>query len=139
MNESSRFEKMTEDQFNDELERKYREIWGKAHPVFLIGRGWWTLIEEFYEDMNRQYLESKNKEAWLDAFRVIKIQNKLGYLQMYYAVENTQRSSTGSDMDLIKRSLKICEECGKEGEMRPDLDYIQTLCEEHYKKALNRR
>jgi hypothetical protein len=132
MNEASRFEKMTEDQFNDELEEKYPELWPKAHPVFLIGKGWWQLIEEFYEEMNRQYIESEDRSAWLDSFRVIDIKNKLGHLQIYYALTYAKKSSRGSSLDVIKKSQKICEECGKEGSLRPSLDYIQTLCGEHY-------
>lgn len=135
MNKASRFEKMTEDQFNAELEKKHPEIWVKAHPVFRIGRGWWPLIEEFYKAMDQQYLASEDKETWLNSFRVINIKNKLGYLQIYYAVEDAQKSALGSNLDLIKRSQKMCEECGKEGRMRPSLDYIQTLCDEHYEKV----
>jgi len=126
---------MTEDEFNTALEKKYPQLWDKAHPVFRIGRGWWPLIEEFYEAMNQQYLESEDKAAWMNEFRVINIQNKMGYLHIYYAVKDAQKSALGSNLDLIKRSQKICEECGKEGSLRADLDYIQTLCDEHYEKV----
>ena len=93
------------------------------------GAGWHPLIKELLDKL-QAYV---NGFPQLKHFRIVQIKEKWGELCVY--------TNLGTDVinNLIekyeKKSLTICEICGKPGKLRKDLSWMQTLCDAHYKGA----
>jgi hypothetical protein len=91
--------------------------------MFDIGPGWYKLVKELIEDLIEL--------GWDRS--VSQVKEKFGSLRFYIP--------SGSDEmhDRINKaeddSYFICEVTGLPGEVRPDLGWWRTLCDEEYKKA----
>lgn len=87
-----------------------------------VGKGWHKLVEKLIEDLF---------ELGWDGC-LLQIKEKFGGLRFYIA--------EGSDaiFDRINEaedeSYQTCEVTGEPGELRSDLGWIKTLCEEEYQK-----
>jgi hypothetical protein len=89
--------------------------------------GWYELINKLCYDLVG--LSSGGNECV-----VVQIKEKFGGLRFYVHGNNDAINSFISKAE--KKSYTICETCGKKGKVRSDLFWIQTLCNEHYKKTL---
>ena len=87
--------------------------------------GWFDLI---YELSQKLKIASPNTEA-------TQVKEKFGGLRFYF------NGATEEGCNLIRnaeeKSEHICEECGKNGVLRNDLPWVQTLCLKHYKEKIN--
>ena len=76
----------------------------------------------------KQVISKLEKKVKLEKYEsVFSIKEKYGGLRI---------DGIGTDdleIELEEKSQKICEECGKAGELR-DLSWVRTLCTEHYKE-----
>lgn len=94
---------------------------------FACGSGWYPLIKELIEDLISMGWDKK----------ICQVKEKFGGLRFYV------NSGTDEIHDRISKAEKdsytICERTGKPGELRTDLGWYMTLCEEEYKKELEKR
>jgi hypothetical protein len=94
---------------------------------FEIGDGWFPLIKELIEDLISLGWDKQTCQ----------VKEKFGGLRFYI--------NTGSDeiFDRISKaeedSYKTCEKCGKPGELRNDIGWYRTLCDEEYEKIITKR
>ena len=77
-----------------------------------VGPGWSKLLEEFFI----------RRDPGVQVF---------GVKEKYGALRIECTPSTDLEEEFEERSTTICEECGQPGELR-DLNWIRTLCDEHY-------
>jgi len=82
-----------------------------------IGKGWSTLIDTIYDNLRPETY-------------VMQVKEKFGGLRFYVG------GATQKEFAIIEKaeelSYEICESCGKAGELREDLGWMLTLCDEHY-------
>jgi len=87
---------------------------------FDVKKGWFPIIKSLIEDLIKL---GWNKET-------TQVKEKFGGLRFYI--------NAGSDeihqriLQAEKESYETCEECGKSGELRKDIGWYSTLCDEHY-------
>lgn len=120
---------MTEQEMNDYLKSigGLRNAWGVYERTidnckfFSVNSGWYPIIKDLINDLIGMGWD-KN---------LIQCKEKFGGLRFYI--------DEGSDeihkriMDAEINSYRTCETCGKEGEIRRDIGWHLTLCDEHYK------
>jgi hypothetical protein len=82
-----------------------------------VGPGWHGLIDEFYD-------------AFPDGL-VQQVKEKYGSLRLYPYSDCDE--STDKEVEIMERSEKMCEECGKPCESREIRGWVWTLCDEHAK------
>ena len=94
---------------------------------FECGNGWFTLIKELIEDLIALGWDKQ----------ICQVKEKFGTICFYI--------NSGGD-EIHKRiitaerdSCTICEVTGKPGELRTDIGWIRTLCDEEYQKEKERR
>jgi hypothetical protein len=92
----------------------------KNDNFFDVDEGWYELIKDLIDDLI--------KLGWNK--QVCQVKEKFGGLRFYI--------NEGSD-EIYKRitiaekvSYKTCERCGEKGELRNDIGWYLTLCENHY-------
>lgn len=92
-----------------------------------VGDGWHRLIDKVYDR-----LEKKHTRGY-----ITDVKQKYGGLRIYaYEVDNDFLDF----LDEIEEiSFTVCEYCGSKGELRPELGWILTLCDEHLKEVFERR
>jgi len=94
---------------------------------FQIGQGWNLLVKNLIEDLIALGWDKQ----------ICQVKEKFGGLRLYI--------NAGSDavFDRISKaerdSYDICEVCGEKGEMRRDLGWYLTLCDNHYQEKLNKK
>ena len=69
-----------------------------------------------------------------DQIEVFQVKEKFGGLRVYIgsALEEVHRLIDNVEA----KSFHVCEVCGASGELRNDLSWVLTLCEEHYEERL---
>ncbi|MCL2774313.1 MAG: hypothetical protein FWD71_13320 [Oscillospiraceae bacterium] len=87
-----------------------------------FGEGWYELFEQMLVELQPYDIN------------IIQAKEKYGSLRVYYSGQYDK------EIDKIiekyeKLSMTICEECGKSGNLRTDLSWNQTLCNECYNKV----
>ena len=119
-------------QFADSLHKKYPRLFNK--PIHIDHHpGWYPIIEDLVDELNEISLHYTENSITFQCIR-----DKLGGLRCYveyhlptdeiFDIEQTIRKYE-------KRSLKICEECGKKGKVcSPKLSQFATLCQECFIK-----
>lgn len=126
---------MTDEQMNDFLEsigglengyftdrEPIKDCW-----IFECGNGWFPLIKELIEDLITLGWDRKTCQ----------VKEKFGGLRFYI--------TSGSDeiYDRISKAEKdsytICEVTGEPGELRNDIGWYKTLCDEEYEKRKQKR
>lgn len=89
-----------------------------------VGKGWHPILEKLYRKKPRDTV-------------VVQVKEKFGGLRFYTG------GTTEEFLDLIdeaeKASYVICERCGEKGEMRPELGWIKTLCDNCLKEWLKEK
>jgi hypothetical protein len=94
---------------------------------FGVNQGWFPIIKSLIEDLIKLGWDKKTCQ----------VKEKFGGLRFYI--------NSGSDeihqriLQAEKESYETCEVCGKLGELRKDIGWYFTLCDEHYnlKKTKN--
>lgn len=88
-----------------------------------VGEGWHPLIDEFYD-------------AFPDVY-MTQVKEKYGRLCLYHAGGSDE--STDKEIELMNRSEKMCEWCGKPTESRTINGWVWTLCNEHAETKFNEK
>jgi hypothetical protein len=89
---------------------------------FDVDEGWFTIIKELIDDLI--------KLGWDK--QICQVKEKFGGLRFYI--------NEGSDEiheRIIKtevQSYEVCEKCGQQGELRNDIGWYLTLCDDHYQE-----
>lgn len=93
---------------------------------FSVDTGWFPLIKDLIEDLIELGWDKQ----------ICQVKEKFGGLRFYI--------NSGSD-EIFKRiseaenlSYKTCETCGQVGELRTDIGWYTTLCDEHYTEKKNK-
>lgn len=117
----------------DEFPLLYEEIEGSTvrRVYFEVNDGWFDLIHELstklyplVKDFNIQY-----KDTFIPLkFSVSQVKEKYGSLRFYADLTTNEMNILIEEAE--KRSKKICEVCGKPGEIRRG-HWVNTLCDEH--------
>ncbi len=104
-----------------------------------IGDGWYQLIRDMCGEIAAAY---EAEGAAVDLV-VDQVKEKYGTLRFYYGFDRQPDGSGPSSAlhekvarivdDYEEKSAQICELCGKPGSLRKDLDWMLTLCDEHYR------
>jgi len=95
--------------------------------IFECSNGWFPLIKELIVDLIALGWDKK----------ICQVKEKFGGLRFYI--------NSGSDEmhDRISKaendSYEICERTGKPGQLRQDIGWHTTLCDEEYQKVLEKR
>ena len=91
--------------------------------------GWFNLLDELLTKI--EYLISEE-----DLFVVNQIKEKWGGLRFYYYTDSPNSDAIEKLVDEYeKRSLNICEICGKEGSV-VETRGLWTLCREHFEEQI---
>jgi len=111
-------------EFNSELQYRFPNVF--RHKEYVgVGPGWWDIIRNLSSELEA-IIEKLPEEERLSLY-VVQIKEKFGGLRFYMNAE------TDEMFDLITKaeeeSLKICEECGKEGAQFCGIGWIKTFCE----------
>ena len=116
----------------EEFEKFLEEIGGltycyKTHEhvilsrsYFAVGNGWLGLIKELIEKLIEMEWDK----------RICQVKEKFGGLRFYPDELNDDGYSL--IMEYEKLSYGICEQCGEHGELRRDIGWLRTLCQNHY-------
>ena len=94
---------------------------------FEVGPGWYELIKDLIQDLIELGWDKQ----------VCQVKEKFGGLRFYI--------NTGSDeiykriTEAEKQSYETCEETGLPGELRTDIGWHTTLCDEEYQKIKEKR
>ena len=141
-----------------------REFWtfvlsrfAKGWPAYVAcGEGWRGLISKLTEELDRVWEGFDPRWKPSECWHICQIKEKFAGLR-YYAdpsvtveegdsedVKNDFNKRTLRFRDLIHdaemKSYKVCEDCGKEeAEQRTINGWLSTLCDEHYKKAVENK
>jgi hypothetical protein len=126
---------MTEQEMNDFLQSiggLENGMYSNREPItnagfFECDSGWYQLIKDLITDLIEL---GWNKE-------VCQIKEKFGGLRFYIneaSDEMHARISKAEDL-----SYQTCEVTGKPGQLRTDIGWYTTLCEEEYQKILAKR
>lgn len=126
---------MTEQEMNDflksidGLKSGYR---ADAEPImdtgiFECGPGWYPLLKDLITDL---IALGWNKE-------ICQVKEKFGGLRFYINEGSDEIYDRISEAEY--ESYQTCEVTGKPGEVRNDLGWIETLCDEEYEKRLANR
>jgi hypothetical protein len=140
-------DKEKEDQLFEEFPTLY-EFRSKDDKTTLMGygfgcdNGWFKLIQKLSKN-----LESINSMNLGFTVRAVQVKEKFGTLRFYYQTVGDEGLEV-EDMEFWKHvlrglvtvaeneSYRTCEICGKYGELRRDLLWIRTMCEEDYQKKI---
>jgi hypothetical protein len=95
-------------------------IWG-----FEVGDGWEPIIRRLSEK-----IEEYNKKHEDNPVIAVQVKEKFGSLRFY--VSHYPDEIDGLVDAAEAESERVCEICGKEGKLRPDLGWMLTLCDDCY-------
>lgn len=87
------------------------------------GDGWYNLINELLEKIEEIY-KINNKD--IKDFKILHIKEKFGELRVYVSTEFLEVHRLITEYENL--SAKICENCGKEGNLYNKKGYLLTLC-----------
>ena len=90
-------------------------------------KGWANLLRELCVKITEI-----DKEVYF-----VQLKEKFGQLRAYTSGVSSENYDKIHDLirEAENKSSTICEDCGKPGELRNDLGWIRTLCQDHYKEA----
>ena len=121
---------LSEEEFNNFLESiggLKNGFYTDKEPIkntgfFCVGNGWLGIIKSLIEDLIQLGWDKQ----------ICQVKEKFGGLRFYI--------NSGSDEIYKKifeaeiKSNEVCEKCGNHGELRNDIGWYLTLCENHYKE-----
>jgi len=85
--------------------------------------GWFDLIYELSKKITELDPEGK--------VEAVQVKEKFGGLRFY--INGAPREIHDLIAKYEKKSYQTCEACGAKGKSRPDLGWVRTLCNKHYK------
>lgn len=69
----------------------------------------------------------------------MQIKEKFGELCFYFKTSNVNLSLNKAVTEIVdkweEKSTTVCEQCGKNGELRAELSWVLTLCDKCYEQA----
>ncbi|MDE7253819.1 MAG: hypothetical protein K2O32_12870 [Acetatifactor sp.] len=95
------------------------------------GDGWYQLLYDMCREIAIVF-ETAEKPVTIE---MVQIKEKYGTLRVYYNLEgenDVARKISDITQKYEDLSETVCEECGREGTLRTDLPWIQTLCDTCY-------
>ena len=103
------------------------------------GNGWFDLIYDLSVKLEKIVVEmSKSgdiKEEGLPF--VVQIKEKFGGLRYYMSYETKEMNDL--IFDTMEKAETVCELCGKPGEIRDDIGWVTTLCDEHHQAIVEKK
>lgn len=93
---------------------------------FSIGKGWYPLVKELIEDLINLGWDRE----------ICQVKEKFGGLRFYINEGSDEIHERIGKAE--KDSYTICEITGKPGELRNDIGWYTTLCDEEYNKMKNK-
>jgi hypothetical protein len=126
---------MTEQEMNDFLQSiggLENGMYTNREPIMTAGffecdSGWYQLIKDLITDLIEL---GWNKE-------ICQVKEKFGGLRFYIYEGSNEIHERISKAE--NQSYEICEVTGKPGQLRTDLGWIETLCDEEYEKRIAKR
>lgn len=126
---------MTDEEMNEFLESigGLENGWFTDRPpitscgFFECGNGWFPLIKTLIEDLIELGWDKQ----------ICQIKEKFGGLRFYINAGSNEIHDRISKAE--NDSYEICEVTGKPGELRTNIGWYTTLCEEEYQKILEKR
>jgi hypothetical protein len=111
------------------LESGYR---ADAPPIkdsgfFCVGDGWLPLIKQLISDCVGAGWDKQ----------ICQVKEKFGGLRFY--INSAPEEVHGFIRAAESKSYEICEKCGEPGELRTDISWYSTLCENHYEELKRKR
>jgi len=98
---------------------------------FECDRGWYTLIDEFCQEL-KKLIESKYPEYKTGdpQFEILQVKEKFGRLCIYTNFSNDDIDELVEKYE--KLSLATCEVCGSSGKLRRRAGWYKTVCNKCY-------
>jgi hypothetical protein len=126
---------MTEQEMNDFLQSiggLENGMYSNREPItnagfFECDSGWYQLLKDLIVDLIEL---GWNKE-------VCQVKEKFGGLRFYINEESDEMHARISKAE--RQSYETCEITGKPGQLRNDIGWYTTLCDEEYQKILEKR
>jgi hypothetical protein len=126
---------MTEQEMNDFLQSiggLKLGYYSDREPIMTAGffecdEGWYQLIKDLIVDLIELGWDKQ----------ICQVKEKFGGLRFYIYEGSDEMHARISKAE--NQSYEICEVTGKPGQLRTDLGWIETLCEEEYIKRLEKR
>ncbi|MGN0522866.1 MAG: hypothetical protein ACI4IG_01165 [Eubacterium sp.] len=99
-----------------------------------VGNGWYSVLYGLCDEITKAY-----EEAGIEVDVVpIQIKEKFGELCFYYETPNADSSLQKTTNDIVEKweekSATVCERCGQPGQLRTDLSWVLTLCDDCYEQ-----
>jgi hypothetical protein len=92
-----------------------------------VGPGWYPLIKELIEDLIEMGWDKETCQ----------VKEKFGGLRFYINEGSDEIHDRITEAE--RQSYEICEITGKPGQLRNDIGWYTTLCDEEYEKRLAER
>lgn len=94
---------------------------------FSVNNGWFNLIKELIEDLIALGWDKQTYQ----------VKEKFGGLRFY--INTGSKEIFDRIIKAENDSYEICERCGQKGEIRTDLGWYYTLCDNHYNEEKIKR
>ena len=97
---------------------------GKEYIYSCVGKGWHSILDKLFEQFSDEPIV------------ILQVKEKFGGLRIYFMSENDDDFDFDYDAayemidSLCYEAWSICEYCGKPGEVRTNLFWVKTLCDE---------
>lgn len=99
----------------------------KNADFFEVGEGWYLLIKNLIKDLISLGWDKE----------ICQVKEKFGGLRFYINEGSDEIHNRITKAE--KESYEICDRCGKSGELRTDLGWISTLCDNHHKEIKEKK
>jgi len=126
---------MTEQEMNDFLQSiggLENGMYSNREPIinarfFECDEGWYQLIKDLIVDLIELGWDKQ----------ICQVKEKFGGLRFYINEGSDEMHARISKAEYL--SYQTCEVTGKPGQLRTDLGWIETLCDEEYEKRIAKR
>lgn len=100
------------------------------HTKNQVGEGWHELLDDLRKELDEITEKEKEHYQEYEGYRIFQVKEKFGGLRVH--VDNGIEKHLKIIDYFEGLSYHICEQCGHYGKCRNDLNWVRTLCEEHY-------
>ena len=129
-----------------EEHKKQQDESGESTPYDYFGcevsDGWYSILYGMCEEITAAY---ERAGIPID-LKPVQVKEKFGELCFYYGFEDQAPDKMRDDTPLRKeigeivekweeKSTTVCDMCGKPGELRTDLWWVLTLCDDCYRRG----
>lgn len=99
-----------------------------------VGNGWYSVLYGLCDEITKAYDKTGAKVDIIP----IQIKEKFGELCFYYETPNANPFLRKTINEIVEKweeeSTMVCERCGQPGQLRKDLPWVLTLCDECYEQ-----